>query len=306
MMENKTPKRIAIFAAYNAGGKVSDYVFTYLKYLKNVAQEIIYVADNELSEEEAFKVELYAKHIFAKFHGEYDFGSYKRGIEYAKNNLNLENYDELILCHDSCYAMYSFDSAFDKMSGEECDLWGMTKNYEIKPHLQSYFLVFKKNVFLNPNFYEYFAKVKKLDDYHQIVETYEVPLLTYLESFGFKGGAVFELGIQTDPTLLPIKCLQVGVPFIKRKQFNSEFIIKHSSSLFNLISYLKYNYPNGYKEILKDIGEKAEKVIFKACWDNNPFLRFLYQKNISKRGLVRYRIFRIPVFMYFSKNDKKE
>jgi lipopolysaccharide biosynthesis protein len=119
-------KRIALFAHYDRDGIVDDYVIYYLRGLAPVADRILFVSDCELSAGEAAKLEGLAELVFAGRHGEYDFGSWKRGL--AHLNYDLAGWDELILANDSCYApVYPFED-FEKMKDVSCDFWGPTGN----------------------------------------------------------------------------------------------------------------------------------------------------------------------------------
>ena len=51
------------------------------------------------------------------------------------------------------------------MNKKECDFWGMVESHEMKTHLQSYFLVFKKAVFQSSGFKEYVHSFEKQDDF---------------------------------------------------------------------------------------------------------------------------------------------
>lgn len=73
-----------MFAAYSADGTVSDYVIDYLRALKEIAPNIVYVTDNPIPESEIAKLRPYVNHLIARRHGEYDWGSYKRGFAWLK------------------------------------------------------------------------------------------------------------------------------------------------------------------------------------------------------------------------------
>ena len=77
-------KNCAVFAAYSADGTVSDYVIDYLRALKEIAPNIVYVTDNPIPESEIAKLRPYVNHLIARRHGEYDWGSYKRGFAWQK------------------------------------------------------------------------------------------------------------------------------------------------------------------------------------------------------------------------------
>lgn len=82
-------KNCAVFAAYSADGTVSDYVIDYLRALKEIAPNIVYVTDNPIPESEIAKLHPYVNHLIARRHGEYDWGSYKRGFAWLKRQKAL-------------------------------------------------------------------------------------------------------------------------------------------------------------------------------------------------------------------------
>lgn len=194
-------KRVCIFAHYDRDDIVDDYVIYYLKALQKICATIIFVSDCNLSKEEIKKIEAITDFVIAKKHGEYEFGSYKRGFLYAKE-LGLE-IDELLLANDSCYGpFFSLKPIFDEMSKKKCDFWGLTSNvYGIrkkndnfqvcyKPHIQSYFLVLKANTL--STFEKFVQKVKKESTKEEIVINYEIGLSLTLKKAGFKSDFYFK------------------------------------------------------------------------------------------------------------------
>ena len=140
--------RIAIFAHYSNKNKIDDYVLFYLKELRKQVSYIEFVSDSDLPKSEVLKIKELVNHSIVCKHGEYDFGSYKRGFLYLLQNGMLANVDELIFANDSCYApLFPFNDMFEKMSYLNNDFWGNTSNckteYESLNHVQSYFVVFK-------------------------------------------------------------------------------------------------------------------------------------------------------------------
>ncbi len=130
-MEKK--KKSAVFAHYDNKNTVHDYVIFCLKELKKIADNIIFVSDCTLDDIECDKIKPFCSEIIAKPHGEYDFGSYKRGYQYLKENNLLDDVDELIFANDSCFGPFMpFGEVFDKMKSKDekwrCDFWGISKN----------------------------------------------------------------------------------------------------------------------------------------------------------------------------------
>lgn len=186
-MPNK--KRIAIFAHFDKDNIIDDYIIYYLNALKKVAQKIIFISDCDLSLQETSKLQGIADGIITKPHGEYDFGSYKRGFLFAQENNWLTGTDMLIFANDSCYGpFFPLENVFKKMEHETCAFWGITqnkfgfikkcgfyKNCE-KPHIQSYFFVLKKDIFSSPAFLNFINSIKKEKNRHEVILNYEIGL----------------------------------------------------------------------------------------------------------------------------------
>lgn len=95
--------RAVVFAHYDKYNSIQEYVLYYLKELRKVADTIIFVSDSNLPESEISKVQPLVKLVIATPHGEYDFGSYKRGFSHIPDDT-----DELIFANDSCIGTIIF------------------------------------------------------------------------------------------------------------------------------------------------------------------------------------------------------
>lgn len=190
-------KRAVVFAHYDKDELVDDYVIYYLKSLKETAQNIIFVSCGNLSDVEKSKLDGIASHIIAEHHEEYDFGSYKRGFLYLKENNLIENIDELVLANDSCFGpFYPFTEIFTEMEKKDCDFWGITKNnfgyrkvpnhfFVRRPHIQSYFIVLKNNTFKSDDFTNFMKSIKPENSKCVVVSNYEIGLSEMLVEMGF-------------------------------------------------------------------------------------------------------------------------
>lgn len=287
-------KRLAIFAFYNGKGLINDYVVTYLEYLKEVSDSIIFVADNEPNIKELSKIYPLVSHIESYHHGEYDFGSYKIGFKYAKEHYLLDDVDEIILCNDSCFCVDSLKPAFDKMGTKSCDFWSMTASNEYEPHLQSFFLVVKKKLFNSEVFSNYLDNVKHLDSFLEIVNTYEIPLKKNFEKEGFKSASYIKAPKKNNPTFFPIKCVKAKMPLIKRKIFVESYACKHS--LIYVILYLRFKYNKTYKEILSYYQVKTLIPVWFKFF--KPKIRnFFFRIEVSSKGTTKIRVLTIPIFI---------
>lgn len=183
-------KRAVVFAHYDKDNIVDDYVIYYLKAFKYVVNKVIFVSCNNLEQVEKDKVKDIADVVIAEAHDEYDFGSYKRGFSILKNE-GLSNYEEIIFANDSCYGpFFPLLNLFNSMEEKDCDYWGITKNYfgvsEKILHVQSYFLVFRKSVFMSDEFINFIEKIKAEETKDEVIEKYEIGLSKMLSDMGYK------------------------------------------------------------------------------------------------------------------------
>lgn len=189
--------RVAIFAHFDKRNKIEDYVIYYLKELKKVVKDIIFVSDSNISNKELEKISKIVTHKIAEKHGEYDFGSYKKGYFYLLENNLINNYDELIFANDSCFGpLYSFEELFEKMNEKSCDFWGTNENkFEYAPHIQSFFMVFRKQVFMSEVFKNFISKIKKEENKELTIIHYEVGLSKILIDNKFKFSSMYKTPI---------------------------------------------------------------------------------------------------------------
>ena len=240
-------KNISVFAHFDKDNIIDDYIIYYLRALKAVSQKVIFVSDCDLSTDELQKLEGIADYCFAKKHGEYDFGSYKRGWEIAVENGLLNEAESLTFVNDSCYGpFYPLEPIYCEMAEKACDFWGITSNRNFLEgkfypcpaasdrHVQSYFLVFKKQVFESGVFVEFMKSIKKEEDKFKIIEKYEIGLSRLLCEAGFGYDVIFNNQIGD----INIECLK----YVKKQphMFMKKSLLKETYFVFLISRWLLY------------------------------------------------------------------
>lgn len=255
------PKRCAVFAGYNQNGTIAPYVITYLKALNEIAPNcVVYIADSPLLPQEEQKLKNLAIHTEHLRHNEYDWGSYKRGFNWLKQNGYLKNLTELVFANDSCYAPLggTFKPMFEKMSEcPELDFWGDSQNTAFNPHIQSYFMVFRKKVINSRAFAAFLNKVRRQEHSSLYITTYETALTPYLEKLGYKWDSFMpyqELATLPlpDKNSYPLTLIkQYNHQFLKRRTFTTDLAVMEDKA--ELLRYIAKRYPENYKEIAIEI-----------------------------------------------------
>jgi lipopolysaccharide biosynthesis protein len=220
-------KRLALFAHYDAEDTVKRYVVECLARLRGACDRIVFVSTSHLSESEMAKVRPHCEAVLLKDNTGYDFGMWQHALEHT----DLAGVDELVLTNSSVFGpIHPLEPIFRRMAEDPCDFWGMTDNFEYRWHLQSYFLVFKREVLRSEAFRSFFWSVLPYRSKGPVVLGYEVGLTSFLVDSGFRPGAFapveswaswvlrrrMDLERRWNPTLFhPLKLLSRGMPFVK-------------------------------------------------------------------------------------------
>ena len=219
--------RVAVFAAFSRDGTIPETTLYYLDGLREVVDNIVFVADNPLMPGEERKIKDLVCMCVCERHREYDFGSYKRGWRLCMSDRRLCKASEIVFCNDSCYGpVVPFSGVFEAMARKKCDFWGLVSNRDIQWHLQSYFWVLKRRVFTSRAFANFVDSVTHKSGVREVVLGYEVPFTKKMADAGFTAAAFISLDMEADkpprlyrenPTAAPIYCLKHGSPLVKVK-----------------------------------------------------------------------------------------
>lgn len=255
-MAQQEVKRLAIFAHFDKHNLIDDYVIIYLEKLKEVIDDIIFVSDCNLEIKEIKKIEHLILNNICQKHGEYDFGSYKRGFFLLKEQYpqKFEELDELVFANDSCYAIEDFKESFKKSKNLECDAWSLGDDFVSldynEYYLQSYFIVFKESVFKEDFFSNFIKEIKKLTSKNEIINQYEIGLSRTLTKNNRKIHAVFSYQEVNNYISKNYLSLLESINKILQKNPKKTNQTKIKNNLFNLFS-LNYIHSDKYFFLIK-------------------------------------------------------
>ena len=266
-------KNTTIFAAYSSDGTISDYVVSYLKRLKEISPNIIYVTDNKISKQEIRKIKPFINHIIAYRHKEYDWGSFKRGFNFLKNNPKFKSNAELILANDSTLAVIpSFKPIIDDFENKKVDFYGITANQDGIYHIQSYFMIFNPKLYTSKEFFDYLNNVTRQKDGLTVAYTYEVPFTKYFSDLGYTHKTYINYDDLSylelnDKHCYPLTMLSKhNLPLLKMRTFTNRLIVKEPRRL--VFSWLKKNHYQPYRELIRHL-KKIKSPYLKDNYQND-------------------------------------
>jgi hypothetical protein len=207
------PRRACLFAMYDPGGLVDDYVVAYVAELARHA-DVFVLADGSLEPGQLDRLSA-ATGAWVRAHGGHDFGSWSLLARELVGWDALAAYDEVLLANDSCWLLRPLDQVFADMDARPGDFWGLqvtARRFEPEPsqpqsvpleevkrswlpptafrypemvHVGSYFLALRRPVLDDPGFRRRLDAVRPQRDRANLVQKYETGTTQYLVGQGF-------------------------------------------------------------------------------------------------------------------------
>ena len=202
-------RRAVVFAGYSYDGHIFEDVFSYLEELRKYSGYIVAVYDNKKldPDDKERLLSKYADACIESNHGEYDFGSYKRGFFLLEDLKILNSFDKLIFCNDSVIFQGRSLEPFFKRE-EKKDFYGFTSykkgisadtlKWGFIPHVQSYFLSVSKEIFLEPWFQNFIKSIKQESSKDEVIAKYEVGISKLIENHGYELSSFYPM-LETEP-----------------------------------------------------------------------------------------------------------
>lgn len=289
-------KRLGIFVIYNKEGIIERYLPPLLQGLRQCCQKLLIVSNGMILPEEAEKIRHYADAFFYRENVGFDCGAIQDVLSHLYGWEKVLQYDELVIMNDTCYGpIYPLNNAFDDMAGEQCDFWGLTDcepmqvdsgiwGVEWLPyHVQSYFIVFRRNLLHSNCFRDFWNEMKLSDDYYETIKNYELSLTKHFHDNGYKSSTYVQRKEKIPYCYVRYEPYQLvkyhKIPLIKRKlQF---FCLEESIPFFSsyerarLLEYLQKENLYDTGMILEDIRHRSNDDACRLS-DPKPEIKELY------------------------------
>jgi lipopolysaccharide biosynthesis protein len=181
-------RRVALFAHFDAEARVRPYILFHLEQLRDLGAETVFVSNAALPDAEVARVRPFVRSVHLRDNTGMDFGMWRHALE----GLDLAEWDEVILTNSSIIGpLFPLAPTFERMAQAPVDFWGMTESGELCRHIQSYFMVFRPEVFRSEAFRTFWDAVLPYKNRANVIFAYEFGLSRYLDEQGFRGGLAF-------------------------------------------------------------------------------------------------------------------
>ncbi len=267
-----THKRLFLFAGFDKDCIIDDALIYYVKSLSKYG-DIVLCMDCDCPQKEINKIKKYVIHTISKKHGEYDFGSYKRCFQYARDKKILKNYDYLYLVNDSVFGpTINIKQTLQNIESIKTDACGIIiSKHKTHAFMESWFIRLDKKIFSSDWFADFMDSVTKEQNKEDITVKYEHGLTNLIKNNDCSWSGLHTVrGRKTYNK--PKYLFQHGVPFIKKVSF-----VRHNGALGQQIKYILNNCDKtASKSIIKTANRIYGKKYMNWFLTDNP-LKILFR-----------------------------
>ena len=252
-MQHHKVQLVTILAGYASTDVLSAATQHWIAALHSISHRMVMVFDqNQLLTPPACVENDSSVRLICEKHGAYDFGSYQRGLAFAEQQGWLTDASHVLLCNDSVVGPFGdFESFMEPMLNSKDSLWGISESYLYRPHLQSYFLLMSRDLFLCHAIQKFFKAVVVQPSRHDVIQSYELGFSKHVLEEGFSWQVAFKAGEMSDPmsgeivgniTSYPLLMLRKNVPLIKVKALKDDRV--NQDGLHRTCRFIAGHYPD--------------------------------------------------------------
>jgi len=231
------PQRLAILAQWSESGGIPPHVRIHLQRLRPNCARVVLVSNSALDQISRALGESLCDRVLERSNAGFDFSAWRDALRTE----DTAEWDEIVLTNSSVVGpVFPLEGIFEEMVKRPVDFWGMTGSNWGRPHIQSYFLVFRKRLIASSAWTDYWDDVHDVPKKKDVTRRYELPLRDRLERQNFVGGTFVPLepslrrGLvfrrpnarlplvipisakKADPTIFaPYELLLRGMPYLK-------------------------------------------------------------------------------------------
>jgi hypothetical protein len=189
--EVKLGTHVALFMHFDGRGLVRPQLIDYMRELKANGRDVVFVSNAEKLMPYAFEMvkEVCAAVLVRRNIG-YDFGAWADAL----HQLGLPRADtqEIIFANDSVFGpLLPLGDLLRRLNYAKADIWGLTESWQVRYHLQSFFLAFGPKAIHSETFAKFWDSVKPVPVKAYIVHKYEIGITQAMMAGGLSCNALW-------------------------------------------------------------------------------------------------------------------
>ena len=249
---------VTVMAGYARDNRLSSVTQRWIDALRRVSTQLVLIFDQDHVEGlEKFSPSDSGVVCLCERHGAYDFGSYQRGLRFAREQQWLDQATHVLLCNDSVVGPFrDLEVILDGMQQQLVPVWGLTDCPLYVPHLQSYFLLLEQDVAQHPGVVNFFESIVPQPSRHDVIQAYELGFSSLLGALGVEWRAWLPTAGMEDPRngepilnsmAYPLCSLEAGSPVLKHRALKE--VAANQDGLGRTCSLLAEQHPQIWAEL---------------------------------------------------------
>ncbi len=174
---DRKSSKLCLFASWDPHGFIDPYVRNYLSRIRDEGYDIQFVTTApQIDQGDLTLAQSICSKVIHRRNFGLDFASWKLAIN-RMSSAEIRSYDQILLANDSCFGPFQdLGPILKSLEQSPAPLCGLCDNWEKFYHLQSFFVLLKREFIESPVWDEFWNGVRVLIDKNQIIENYEVGL----------------------------------------------------------------------------------------------------------------------------------
>jgi hypothetical protein len=189
--EIKLGPKIVLFMHFDSAGKVRPQLLDYMRDLADNGRSVVLVSNAKKLRKDAMAAlqEVCAGIIVRRNIG-YDFGAWADAVDFL--GLPRDDTQEVIFANDSVFGpLTPLGDVLRRLNYAKADIWGLTESWQLRYHLQSYFMAFGPAALRAPVFKKFWRGVRPVPVKAYIVKAYEIGVTQAMVKGGLRCAALW-------------------------------------------------------------------------------------------------------------------
>lgn len=166
--------KVALFMHFDRRGLVRQQLLEYMRELTENGRDVVFVSNSgKLRPEALAAVQKICAGVIVRKNIGYDFGAWRDAIDYL--GLPRAGTEEIICANDSVFGpLLPLGDTLRRLDYGRADIWGLTESWQVRYHLQSFFIAFGPTAVRTAAFRKFWNTVRPVPVKAYIVKTYEI------------------------------------------------------------------------------------------------------------------------------------
>jgi hypothetical protein len=178
--------RIAIIALWPRPAILKSVLRLIDFFIKENVHVICVINKSQFSDDWLVEIEKRNVSILERPNVGRDFGAYRTGFLFAKNNINFQKVTNLIFANDSVFFLHESEPALRKVIDSDKDVTSLYLNYQFHLHAQSFFVNYNSRAFHSKSFVDFWKSYYPSQERKHAINNGEVRLSQLLQKKGFQ------------------------------------------------------------------------------------------------------------------------